>query len=102
MKSKSILTLALLFVLSFSVFHGFVFASHDDNHHHKVTEYINEFNSHSSHDTTCDIHVEYHQSYKIKKKTTIPNIEYISLASLVLKESYNFKTSLELFRPPIA
>ena len=66
MKLKSFTTFALLFVLSFSIMHGYIYNAHDDDHN-SVIEYISEFDTPSSHDNLCDIHSEYHQSFLLSQ-----------------------------------
>ena len=55
MKIKSLVTLALLFVLSFSIVHEYVFASFESNHS-SVIEYVAELEVPSEHHDHCDIH----------------------------------------------
>jgi len=106
MKLKSFVTLALLFVLGFSVVHEFVYAAHehdhcDHNEHSNAIEYVHEQNTPSNHGDICDIHFEYHQSYTLSQNTNLPDIDYKPKPDTIDKETYNFKTHTNLYRPPI-
>jgi len=101
MKRQSITTLALLFALHFSVVHEYVFAFYD-NTHCSVTEYVHELSAPTSHHDLCDIHFEYHQSFLLSQKTTVPEIEYLASTQKTGHESYSFQIHANLFKPPIA
>ncbi len=101
MKFKSITTLVLLFALGFSVVHEYAFAFYDKEHC-SVTEYVHELSAPTSHGDICDIHFEYHQSFLLSKKTSVPVIEYLSLVQRTNNESYSFQIHTNLFKPPIA
>jgi len=100
MKIKSIITLALLFAMSFSMVHEFVFAFHDD-HPCTTTEYISEMERPSSFGDICDIHFEYHQAYLLPQVSVFIQEKSINLLPLAKNDSYNFKTYLDFFKPPI-
>ena len=107
MKLKSLTTLALLFVLGFSVVHEFVYIAHENNHcdHSErcsAIEYIHEQNTPSDHGDICDIHFEYHQSYTLSQNTLLADIDYKPKPDTTDKETYNFKTNLKFYKPPIA
>ncbi len=101
MKLKSIITLALLFVLGFSIVHEYAFALYEDNHC-SAMEYVHELSEGEAHDDACDVHFEYHQSFLLSPKVVIPNVEYATLTDSLYKKSYNFQIELNLFKPPIS
>ena len=100
MKIKTLTTLALLFVLNFSIVHEYVFAAFDDGHS-TVTEYISEVEAPSHHSDLCDIHFEYHQSYLLSNNIEISKLEHSSSKIKTDKESYTFQTLSTFFKPPI-
>lgn len=100
MKLKSLITFSLLFVLSFSIVHEYIFAMFEDEHC-SVGEYVCELEIPSDHGDLCDIHFEYHQSFLLSDITKIPNIEDYKSLNLFKDKIYTFKTHRELFRPPI-
>jgi len=101
MRLKSLTTLALLFVISFSIVHEYVYASHNDDHCSAI-EYISEFDTPSSHGDLCDIHFEYHQSYLLSQNIVLPDVEFKPKPDKIDKETYNFKTLTTLYKPPIS
>ncbi len=100
MKVKSLITLALLFVLGFSIVHEYVFAFHDE--HVSAKEYLLELDVPQDHGDICDIHFEYHQSFLLFANTALPTIQSVILETKVDKESYNFKIQQNFLKPPIA
>ncbi len=101
MKIKSFVTFALLFVLSFSIVHEYVFASFESEHS-SVSEYIAELEVPSEHNDHCDIHFEYHQSFLLAEDITLPKIEHNSFKIVTDKESYQFQIHTDFLKPPIA
>lgn len=101
MKLRSLTTLALLFVISFSIIHEYVYAAYNDDHCSAI-EYISEFDSPQSHEDLCDIHFEYHQSILLSKNLVLPDIDFKPTTNKIVKETYNFKTHLEFYKPPIS
>ncbi|NOR58814.1 MAG: hypothetical protein GQ474_09870 [Sulfurimonas sp.] len=101
MRLKSLTTLALLFVISFSIVHEYVYAAYDDDHC-SAMEYVCEFDSPQSHEDLCDIHFEYHQSYLLSQNLVLPDVDFKSGLNKIDKETYNFKTNLEFYKPPIS
>ncbi len=77
------------------------YVAHDDEHCSAV-EYISEFDTPSSHDDLCDIHFEYHQSYLLSQNLVLPDVNFKSTTNKIHKETYNFKTNLEFYKPPIS
>ncbi|MDQ7044422.1 MAG: hypothetical protein Q9M32_00715 [Sulfurimonas sp.] len=101
MKIKSIITLALLFTMSFSVVHEYVFAFYD-NDHCNVEEYISELEAPSHHGDICDIHFEYHVAYILPSAPRY-QIEVPQKNSFHIdKEIYLSFNSLQLYKPPIS
>ncbi|MFT5659904.1 MAG: hypothetical protein ACI9TV_000537 [Sulfurimonas sp.] len=101
MKTKSFVTFALLFVLSFSIAHEYVFALFDDDHA-SVIEYVAELEAPSDHGDICDAHFEYHQSFVLTENLVLSKLEYRFLSKTLVTESYNFKTYSNFLKPPIA
>ena len=101
MKIKSLITLALLFVLGFSTVHEYVFAFYDSDTC-TTTEYVQELDIPSDHGDICDIHFEYHQAYMFSSNNIF--LQKINKTSeLILeKKSYDFQTNLSFVKPPIA
>ncbi|WP_294963322.1 hypothetical protein [Sulfurimonas sp.] len=97
MKLKSFTTFALLFVLGFSIIHEYVHIAYDENHL-SVIEYVNEADQSVSHDTHC----EYHQSFLVSQNSNLTDIDFKLNTSKINKETYNFKTNLEFYKPPIS
>ena len=101
MKIKSLITLSLLFVLSFSIVHEYVFNVYD-NEHSSTLEYIQELETPSNHGDICDIHYEYHQAYIFTQNSIYLDIVDKKQNLILEKNLYDFSTSLTLVRPPIA
>jgi len=104
MNSKKLWSLLLLFAMSFSIFHDYVFAAFDDKHS-SVNRCINELSSASSTpatDIVCDIHIEYHTTYLFVEKTTrIPIIQKKDDFS-IYNETFISLDYFSFFKPPIA
>ncbi|MDF1875620.1 hypothetical protein JHD48_07720 [Sulfurimonas sp. SAG-AH-194-I05] len=99
MKRKKLVSLVVLFVLSFSVVHEYAFAYFDDNHCTAV-EYVSELETPSNHGDICDIHFEYHQSFVLQQLPHLSLFQKDSLSLLSDKETYTFETKLLFFKPP--
>jgi len=100
MKINSLVTLALLFVLSFSIAHEYVFAYFESDHS-SVVEYVAELEVPSEHKDLCSIHFEYHQSFLLAEDITLSKLEHNSFKIAIDKESYNFQIYLNFLKPPI-
>ncbi|EQB40628.1 hypothetical protein M947_02135 [Sulfurimonas hongkongensis] len=98
---KKLITLSLLFVIGFSIIHEYVYAAYDDDHCSAI-EYISEFDAPQTHGDICAIHFEYHQSYLLSQKVVLQHIDYKIIPNKTDKETYNFKTHLEFYKPPIS
>lgn len=99
MKIKSIITLALLFSMSFSIVHEYAFAFYDEDHCN-VSEYVYELQAPSSHGDICDVHFGYHATY-------ILSSQYLHQFSMAkdglfsnLNEAYISYNPSELYKPP--
>lgn len=101
MKTKSIATLALLFVMSFSLVHEFAFAYFDDDHC-SASEYILEIEAPTDHGDICDTHYEYHTAYVLPQVDTEFNPMQISYNKISKSDSYFFKIYSKIIKPPIA
>lgn len=101
MKTKSIATLALLFVMSFSVVHEFAFAYFDDGHC-SASEYISEIEAPTDHGDICDTHYEYHTAYVLPQVYAEFNPVQIRYNRISQSDSYLFKTYSKTIKPPIA
>lgn len=101
MKLKSMVTLALLFVMSFSLIHEYVFAYYDDDHC-SATEYVAELEGPTEHGDICDIHYEYHSTYILPQSDAKFNPIQISYNQISKNDSYLFKTYSKIIKPPIS
>lgn len=101
MKTKSIVVLVLLFVMSLSIIHEFTFAYLDDDHC-STTEYVSELEGPIQKGDICDIHYEYHHAFLQPQYFVILDISTPNFLFTLKDESYLFKNNLEFFRPPIA
>ena len=99
MKIKSFITILLLFVLGFSVFHSYIFTSHDESH--SGVEYISGWEEPTSHGDICDIHFKYHQPFLLTDIVTLSELKPTSKKTHLTKESYTFYTTLKFLKPPI-
>ncbi|MDA7817042.1 hypothetical protein N9A28_02510 [Sulfurimonas sp.] len=100
MKSKSIVALALLFIMSFSLLHEFTFAYLDDDHC-TTAEYVAELEGPIEKGDICDIHYEYHNTYILPQVNTAFNALQISYSQISRSDSYLFKTYSKTIKPPI-
>jgi len=100
MKHTSIVTLLLLFVISFQIVHEFTFSELEETHC-SIEEYVEEINEPTNHGDICDIHFEYHISYLLPINTHA--ISEVDLKSEILIKSENFtkNRTFSIFRPPI-
>lgn len=98
---KSIVLLALLFVMSFSIVHEYVFALYDPNPC-STSEYVLEFEGPTDKDDICDIRYKYHHAFLQPQYYVMPKIASINFLLNLKNESYIFQTNLELIKPPIA
>lgn len=100
MKIKNVVTLALLFVLSFSIVHEFVYAYVDDEHC-STAEYFAELEGPTNHGDICDTHYEYHTTYILPQIDTMYYSIEINKNEISKNDSYLFKTYLKIIKPPI-
>jgi hypothetical protein len=100
MKRKSLVTLVLLFVMSFSVVHEYAFAILDTDHC-SVTEYADEIAGPVHKGDICDIHFEYHLAYILPPVNQLVVATNISTKPIIQKESYKFSPNLDFIKPPV-
>ena len=102
MKKNKLISLALLFVLSFSIVHEFAFI-YLEGDHCSATEYFSELEIPSKHGDVCDVHYKFHQSIYFPAQVIIlPKVETIHQDLVLISESYYFNNPLELYKPPIS
>jgi len=102
MKKNKLISLALLFVLSFSIVHEFAFM-YLDNDHCSTTEYVSELDTPSEHGDVCDVHYKFHQASFFPTQTIVlPKVELKYTELALIKKSYYFNNPQELFKPPIS
>ena len=101
MKIKSFVTLSLLFALSFSIVHEYVFAFYD-THHCNVGEFVSELDSSGDHGDICDIHFEYHHVFVLPQEHIFVQETQSFLKPVIYKESYKFLANLDFMKPPIS
>ncbi len=97
---KNSVIFILLFVLSFSIVHAYVFTFFEDGHS-TVSEYVSGLERPPNHGDICDIHFEYHKSYLLSDTLKIVVIEEHKSLNFLQERMYSFQTNRELFRPPI-
>lgn len=100
MKVNSLISLALLFIMSFSLVHEFAFTYFDDDHC-TASEYVAELEGPTEHGDICDIHYEYHNTYILPQNNTLLNEIRISYKQVSRDDSYLFKTYSKTIKPPI-
>jgi hypothetical protein len=101
MKTKSVVTLILLFVMSFSIMHEYIFALYDPEPC-TTSEYVLEFEGPTDKDDICDIRYKYHHAFLQPQYLVIPKVNVPNFSFTPKDESYIFQTNLELIKPPIA
>ena len=102
MKKNKLISLALLFVLSFSIVHEFAFM-YLDNDHCTTTEYVSELDTPSEHGDVCDVHYKFHQSIFFPSQIIVlPKIELQHSKLVLFDESYYFYNPHQLNKPPIS
>ncbi len=101
MKAKKRITIILLFVMGLYVTHG-IFPMHIDEHHHDVAEYADNHQTPDAHGDACECDVVFHQVFLLPQNVILPDELLVSSLPLPKQNLYSFKSSLELFRPPIS
>ena len=104
MKKRKLVSILLLLLMSFSMLHAFII-SFLDEHHHDVTEYIQEFYQLSSHDEmgdVCDIHHEFHMVYLLPELTLLQAQVLLGSSLVIHPLSYQFQTVNDFLKPPIS
>ena len=102
MKNKNILTLVLLFAMSFQVVHAFAIDMLD-THQCEVSEYVTEF----SQDMTieldgdvCDIHAGFHHAFITPELTTLKNEALFRTLPHSFIASYDYNPTKNFLIPP--
>ncbi|HIP20083.1 MAG TPA: hypothetical protein EYG70_03060 [Sulfurimonas sp.] len=102
MKNKKILTLLLLFVMSFQVVHAFAIDMLD-SHKCQVSEYVQEF-SQAVHldepNDICNIHSEFHLSYLIPQNLEIIQTQKLQEQPYSNLISYDYDITKTFLIPP--
>ncbi|MCK4874653.1 MAG: hypothetical protein KAS26_02290 [Sulfurimonas sp.] len=101
MKIKSFITLSLLFALSFSMTHEYVFASYHNGHCESV-EYADISETQNLHVDICETHFECQQASLLPQNMLLPQGNNLSSKTISNKEIYQFSASLNFLKPPIA
>lgn len=105
MKIKSLVILALLFIMSTSLFSEHVFTLYEADsctsteHHHELEDSAHHNEMHD--EIHCEIHCEYHHSYVLPQQNILTSLNTSSYLPINKKDSYIFNTNLEFFKPPI-
>ena len=101
MKIKSFITFSLLFALSFSMVHEYVFASYHNGHCESV-EHADISETQSLHVDICETHFEYHQASLLPQNMLLPQSNNLGSKTISNKETYQFSANLDFLKPPIA
>ena len=104
---KKLIHLILLIAISFSITHGVVLDTHQDEHC-SVQEYVTEFSQPIEHDMEkhqgdlCNTHFMLHISFLLPRTFSLLEIEELdsSIFSFISFNPYFYKENS--FRPPIA
>lgn len=94
------MTLALLFSMSFSVVHEYVYAFYDKNQC-SVSEYVHELQAPTSHGDACDGHFLYHVAYILPSQSLLQFSLPKDRSFSNLNETYISSIPSELYKPPI-
>lgn len=101
MKNKNILTLVLLFVMSFQVVHAFAIEMLDTNECH-ISEYVSD----SFHivdvdsDDICKLHAAFHHSFIVPEPTLLKREIFIKEAPQTLIATYDYDATKNFLIPP--
>jgi hypothetical protein len=104
---KRLINIILFIAISFSIAHGVVLDTHQDEHC-SIKEFVTEFSEPISHEIDehkgdlCNTHFMLHISYLIPNKFYLCEIddnEYVAPSKLL---SYYYQNLDNTFRPPIA
>jgi len=102
MKNKNILTLVLLFVMSFQVVHAFAIDMLD-THQCQVSEYVDEFSFNLADEyknDVCSIHAGFHHSFIIPEYTYLVSDKLIKELPQAFIESYEYDGTKNFLKPP--
>jgi hypothetical protein len=105
---NKLISLFLLVVMSFSIAHGVVLDTHDEESHCSVQEYVAEFSApihnddaHEHENDACDSHYIFHVSFLLPESFSLfeMNQEVFVVQTQPLKNHYAYQKNS--FRPPI-
>ena len=101
MKNKNILTLVLLFIMSFQVVHAFAIEMLDTNECH-ISEYVGD----SSYivdvdsDDICKLHAAFHHSFIVPEATVLKRELFTKETPSTLITSYDYDATKNFLIPP--
>lgn len=106
---NKLINLLLLVVMSFSIAHGVVLDTHEEENHCSVQEYVAEFSApihddemHEHENDTCDSHYIFHISFLLPENFSLFEVEIKTLTLELLPLVYPTINPNNNFRPPIA
>jgi len=106
---KKIINLFLLVAMSFSIAHGVVLDTHDEESHCSVQEYVAEFSApvheheeeHEYANDACDSHYMFHISFLLPESFSLYEVKYNAFVLPLLSSQNHFSYQENTFRPPI-
>lgn len=102
MKFRTIVILALLFIMSTTHANEFLFSFYGTDSC-STTEHVSKVKELKSHtDKHCEIHCEYHSPLLLPQFNSISKVAILNLPPISKQNIYTFQTKLEFFKPPIA
>ena len=106
---NKLINLLLLVVMSFSIAHGVVIDTHDEESHCSVQEYVAEFSApihdddlHEHESDTCDSHYMFHISFLLPQNFSLFELTRTDVIAQPTFLAYPFLNTENSFRPPIA
>lgn len=102
MKIKTIVTLSLLFIMSFSFVSEHLLAFYADEPCATTSLHESEFDIPEVNvDIHCEIHCEYHNVFLQPKYNIFTVLDTKNTLEILSNNSYLFKTNLKISKPPI-
>ena len=103
MIKQKLISVIVLFMMSFSVLHAYVIDAVDEDHC-SISEYVQELDQCSEHEISadiCDIHHAFHTPF-VLLETTTDSKKILVFTPLVFQvKTYNFQLNNTPIRPPI-
>ncbi len=102
MKNKNVLTLVLLFVMSFQVVHAFAIDMLD-THQCQVSEYVDEFSSSGELEydgDVCSIHASFHHSFLVPQNLELTQTQKLQEQPYSHLISYDYDATQTFLIPP--